>query len=78
MSTVPLLDLNPHWLSGVFSCDIVGISLFNKTRAKIVPAMESRMMPRQLKQSELSPLFVYRETVNASLRSCGGVPFFFF
>ena len=39
MSTVPLLDLNPHWLSGVFSCAIVGKSLFSKTRAKILPAM---------------------------------------
>ena len=31
MATVPLLDLNPHWLSGVFSCAIVGKSLFSKT-----------------------------------------------
>ena len=45
MSTVPLLDLNPHLLSGVFSCAIVGMSLFSKTRAKILPAMESRVMP---------------------------------
>ena len=46
MSTVPLLDLNPHWLSGVLSGAIVGMSLFRKTRAKILPAMESRVMPR--------------------------------
>ena len=46
MSTVPLLDLNPNWLSGVFSCAIVGMSLFSKTRAKNRPAMESRVMPR--------------------------------
>ena len=46
MSTVPLLDLNPHSLSGMFSCAIVGKSLFSKTRAKILPAMESRVMPR--------------------------------
>ena len=45
MSTVPLLDLSPRWLSGVFSFAIVGISLFNKPRAKILPAMESRVMP---------------------------------
>ena len=29
MSTVPLLDLNSHWLSGVFSCAIVVMSLFS-------------------------------------------------
>ena len=46
MSAVPLLDLNPHWLSGVFSCAIVGMSLFSKARARILPAMESRVMPR--------------------------------
>ena len=45
MSVVRLLDLNPHWLSGVFSCAIVGKSLFSKTRAKILPAMESRVVP---------------------------------
>ena len=45
MSTVSLLDLNPHWLSGVFSCAIVWINLFSEMRAKIVPAMESRVMP---------------------------------
>ena len=43
-STVPLLDLNLHWLSGVFSYDIVGMSLFSKMQAKILPAMESRVM----------------------------------
>ena len=31
MFAVPLLDLNPHWLSGVFSCAVVRISLFSKT-----------------------------------------------
>ena len=46
MSAVPLLDLNPHWLSGVFSCAIVGISLFSEMRAKILPAIESRVIPR--------------------------------
>ena len=46
MSTIPLLDLNPHWLSGMFSCAIMGMSLFSKTQAKILPAMESRVMPR--------------------------------
>ena len=46
MSTVPLLGLNPHWVSGVFSCAIVGMSLFIKTRAKILPAMESSVMLR--------------------------------
>ena len=58
MSTVPLLDLNPHWLSGVFSCAIVGMSLFSKTRAKILPAMESRVMPQKFDQSDFSPLFL--------------------
>ena len=41
---VPLLGLNPHWLSGMFSCAIVGISLFIKTQAKILLAMDSRVM----------------------------------
>ena len=42
----PLLDLKPHWLSDVFFCAIVGISLFSKTPAKILSAMESGVMPR--------------------------------
>ena len=46
MSMVPLLDLNLHWLFGVFSCAIVRMSLFSKTRAKILPDMESRVMLR--------------------------------
>ena len=46
MSTVTLLDLNPHWLSDVFSYAIVGMSLFSKTRTKIWPAMECRVMYR--------------------------------
>ena len=46
MSMVPLLDLNPNWLSGMFSCAIVRMSLFSKTRAKILPDMESRVMLR--------------------------------
>ena len=46
MSAVPLLDLNQHWLSGVFPCSIAGMSLFSKTRAKILPAVESRTMHR--------------------------------
>ena len=29
LNTVRLLDLNPHWLSGVFSCAIIGMSLFS-------------------------------------------------
>ena len=48
MSTAPLLDLNPHWLSGVFCLffTIVWMSLFSKARAKILPAMEIRVMPQ--------------------------------
>ena len=46
MSLVPLLDLNPHWPSGVFSCAIIRMSLFSKTRAKILPAIDSRVMPQ--------------------------------
>ena len=46
MSTVTLLDLNPHWLSDVFSYAIVGMSLFSKMRAKILPTMDSRVMPQ--------------------------------
>ena len=57
MSTIPLLDLNPHWLSGVFNCAIVEMSLFSKTRAKILPAMESRVMPRYLNSLIFLPCF---------------------
>ena len=46
LSVVSLLDLNPHWLSDVFSCAIVGMSVFSETRAKILPAMEIRVMPQ--------------------------------
>ena len=46
MSAVPVLDLNLYWLSGMFSCAIMGMSLFSKTQAKILPAMESRVMPQ--------------------------------
>ena len=56
MSTIPLLDQNPHWLSGVFSCAFVGMSLFSKTRAKILPAMESGVMPRQFVQPDFFSL----------------------
>ena len=66
MSTVPLLDLNPHWLSDVFSCAIVRMSLFSKTRAKILPAMESRVMLDSLNSINFLPLFLYRETMTAS------------
>ena len=46
MSAVLLLDLNAHWLSDVFSCTIVRISVFSRTRAKILPAVENWVMPR--------------------------------
>ena len=46
MSVIPLLDLNLQWLSGLFSCAIVGMSLFSKMRAKILPTMDSRVMPK--------------------------------
>ena len=46
MSAVRLSDLNPHWLSDVFFCVIVGMSLFTRKRAKNVPAVESRVMLR--------------------------------
>ena len=45
MSTVPLLDLNPHWLSAVFLCAVVGMRPFSEKRAEILPAMDSRVMP---------------------------------
>ena len=31
LSAVPLLDLNPHWLFGVFSYAVVGMSLASRT-----------------------------------------------
>ena len=74
MSAVPLLDLNPHWLSGVFSCAIVGMSLFSKTRTKILHALESSDAS-VVWTVWFSPLFLYRQTMTASLRSCGSVPF---
>ena len=33
-STVPLLDLSPLWLSSVFSCVIVGMSLIEKNASQ--------------------------------------------
>ena len=46
MSTALLLDLNLHWLSGVFSCAIVEMGLFSYTRVKMLPAMENGVMPQ--------------------------------
>ena len=46
LSVVSLLDLNPHWLSDVFSCAIVGMSLSSHSRDRILPAVESRVMPQ--------------------------------
>ena len=43
-SVVLQLGPNPHWLFEVFSCAIIGISLYSKMQAKILPAMESRVM----------------------------------
>ena len=80
MSTVPLLDLSPHRLSGVSSCNIVGMGQQDASQgfacneeyddASIVWAVW------------FSPLFFpffffffHRETMAASLRSCGRIPF---
>ena len=46
MSVVPLLALNPHWVSGRWSSAMLGTNLFRNTRARIFPAMESRVIPR--------------------------------
>ena len=35
MSTVPPLALNPHWLSGVFSCAIVAVSLLSRREPRL-------------------------------------------
>ena len=37
------------------------MSLFGKTQAKILSAMESRVMPQWFEQSDISTLFLYRD-----------------
>ena len=58
MSAVPLLDLNPQWLSGVLSCATVWVSLFSKTRAKILPNGEQSSL------NSLIYLFVFVQRDN--------------
>ena len=46
MSVVPRFALKPHWVSGSWSSAMIDTSLFRSTRAKIFPAMGSRVIPR--------------------------------
>ena len=46
MSAVPLLALNPHWVSGRWFSAMVGTNLFRSIRARIFPAMASRVIPQ--------------------------------
>ena len=43
---VLLLALNSHWVSVRWSSAMVDTNLFRSTRARIFPAMESRVIPR--------------------------------
>ena len=46
MSMVPILALNPHWVSGRWSSAMVIINLFRSTQARIFPMMDSRVIPQ--------------------------------
>ena len=46
MSVVPLFARKPHWLSGVKSSMMEGMSLFRRMRASTLPAMDRSVMPR--------------------------------
>ena len=59
MSVVPLFARKPHWLSGVNSSMMEGMSLFRRMRASTLPAMDRSVMPRLFEQSEFSLLFLY-------------------
>ena len=74
MSVVPRFALKPHWLSGRWSSAMVGVSLLSRIRARIFPAMESRVMPLWLEQSAFSPLFLYilYRVIMIALRRSGG------
>ena len=44
MAVVPLLALNPHWVSCRWSSTMVGTNLFRSTQARIFPAVESKVI----------------------------------
>ena len=73
---LPRLARNPHWLSRRTSSSTAVVSLSSKTRARILPAKDSKVTPLLFEQSDFSPLFLYRDTVTASRRSPGTTPFF--
>ena len=56
LSVVPLLDLNPHWLSSLFSCAIVRTSLFSEMPVRIWSARDSRGMPWSFLTVSFHPL----------------------
>ena len=53
-----MLDLNPHWLSGMFSCAIVGMSLFSKTQGKILPEWRAEWCLDRLNSLIFLPYYV--------------------
>ena len=57
MSEALLLDLNPLWLSGLFSCAIVEMSLFSETRPKILLAMRAGRCLDRLNSLIFRPCF---------------------
>ena len=65
MSAVLILN----WFSERYSSVMAGTSLFSRILARILPAMESRVIPRKFEPSDLSPLFLYRVLMTPSQRS---------
>ena len=64
---VPLPYLKPHWFSGKVVSRLVRLTI---TLTKILPALVRSDIPRWLSQKRLSPLFLQRLIISASLKSC--------
>ena len=74
MSVVPLLALNPHWVSSRWSSVMVGTNLFKNTWARIFSKMESSVISQYLEQSDFSPLFLYKVMMITLWSSLGSLP----
>ena len=72
MSAVPLLDLNPLWLSCVLSFAIIGMSLFSLfCELKLCLQWRIEWCFNSLNSLDFSALLLYRATMTAFLKSCG-------
>ena len=70
MSIVPRFALNPHCDCGRTESTMCSRSLLSISLARILPAIDSKEMPRWLPQSLLSPFYLEIVTIEASLWSC--------